>query len=83
MLPPLRILIFAPYPMKTIHTETPLRIVIKIGTNVLTLADGIIDLTTISQIADQIYILLQRGHKIILISSGAVGSGCGMIPHLA
>lgn len=69
--------------MKTSHTEAPLRIVIKIGTNVLTRADGVIDITTMSQIADQIYILLRRGHKIILISSGAVGSGRGMIPHLA
>lgn len=51
------------------------RIVLKIGTNVLSKENGLLDVTTISHIADQIAAAKQRGQQIILVSSGAVGAG--------
>lgn len=51
------------------------RIAIKIGSNVLTRADGSIDFTRISALVDQVCDLRQKGVEVIMISSGAVASG--------
>ena len=51
------------------------KIVVKIGTNVLTRADGFLDVTAISHLVDQMAILKKQGVAIILVSSGAVGAG--------
>lgn len=51
------------------------RIVIKVGTNVLTTEDGKIDTESIHQFAGQIAQLKQMGKEPILVSSGAVGVG--------
>lgn len=51
------------------------RLVIKVGSNVLTRADGTLDVTQMSSIVDQIADLKALGHEIILVSSGAVASG--------
>ena len=51
------------------------KIAVKIGSNVLTRADGTLDVTRMSAITDQIAQLHKLGVKIILISSGAVASG--------
>ena len=48
------------------------RIVVKIGSNVLTRADGKPNVTNMSAIVDQVAHLKNAGHEIILISSGAV-----------
>lgn len=56
------------------------RIVIKVGTNVLTQANGLLDLTSISHLVDQIANLKKEGVEIILISSGAVGAGKSIYP---
>lgn len=56
---------------------TPKRIVIKIGSNVLTRADGLLDVTQLSAIVDQVAELSKAGCEIILVSSGAVASGRG------
>ncbi len=53
------------------------RIVIKVGSNVLTRRDGKLDVTRMSAIVDQIASLRQQGYDIILVSSGAVASGRG------
>lgn len=55
------------------------RIVVKIGSNVLTLPNGLPDLERISALVDQITVLKKRGIEVILISSGAVASGRSMI----
>ena len=55
------------------------RITIKIGSNVLTRADGTLDITRISSIVDQVATLHKKGVEIILVSSGAVASGKGEI----
>lgn len=51
------------------------RIAVKIGSNVLTRADGTLDITRMSAIVDQVAELHHRGVKVIIISSGAVASG--------
>ena len=51
------------------------RIAVKIGSNVLTRADGTLDVTRMSALVDQVAVLHKAGIKIILISSGAVASG--------
>lgn len=53
------------------------RIVIKIGSNVLTRDDGKLDITRLSALVDQIAWLRQRNYEVILVSSGAVASGRG------
>lgn len=54
-----------------------MRIVIKVGSNVLTRDDGKLDITRMSALVDQIAWLRQQGHEAILVSSGAVASGRG------
>ncbi len=55
------------------------RIVIKLGTNVLTDDNGQIDDAIINSIVDQITQLKQAGKEVILVSSGAVGAGKSLI----
>ncbi|MBN2059677.1 MAG: glutamate 5-kinase [Deltaproteobacteria bacterium] len=50
------------------------RIVIKVGTNIL--SDGnLIDVNFIGQIAEQISSLVRKGKHVILVTSGAIGMG--------
>ena len=51
------------------------RIVIKVGSNVLTRADGKLDVTRMSALVDQIAALRKEGIEVILVSSGAVACG--------
>ncbi|VBB47248.1 Glutamate 5-kinase [uncultured Paludibacter sp.] len=51
------------------------KIAIKVGSNVLTRADGTLDITRMSAIVDQVAYLHKKGIQIVLISSGAVASG--------
>lgn len=51
------------------------RITVKIGSNVLTRADGTLDITRLSALVDQICTLRNKGIEVILISSGAVACG--------
>lgn len=53
------------------------RLVVKVGSNVLTRPDGKLDVTRMSTLVDQIAWLRQHGHEIILVSSGAMASGRG------
>ncbi|MBR1688623.1 MAG: glutamate 5-kinase [Prevotella sp.] len=51
------------------------RIVIKIGSNVLTRPDGKLDVTRMSALVDQVAWLKKQGCEVILVSSGAVACG--------
>ncbi len=51
------------------------RIAVKIGSNVLTRKDGMLDVTQMSALVDQIAELHKNGYEIIVISSGAVAAG--------
>lgn len=55
------------------------RIVVKIGSNVLTQPDGFPDQKRIEDLVDQIVVLKQAGVSVILVSSGAVAAGRSMI----
>jgi glutamate 5-kinase len=59
--------------------ERAKRIVIKVGSAVITGAEGL-DLRVINRLADQIASLHDRGLEIILVSSGAVAAGRKAIP---
>ncbi|PSR15421.1 MAG: glutamate 5-kinase [Bacteroidetes bacterium] len=56
------------------------KIVVKIGTNVLTRADGSLDITNISHLVDQLATLKKQGTQLVLVSSGAVGAGRELLP---
>lgn len=51
------------------------RIVIKIGSNILTRTDGFLDVTRISSFVDQIAQIRKDGVEVVLVSSGAVACG--------
>ena len=53
------------------------RIVVKVGSNVLTRPDGKLDVTRMSALVDQIAWLRAEGFEVILVSSGAMASGRG------
>ena len=55
------------------------RIVVKVGSSVLTRKDGKLDVTRMSALVDQIAWLRQHDHEVILVSSGAMASGRGEI----
>ncbi len=61
---------------KTKLGPVPKRWVVKLGTGILTHANGQIDLAQIEQLAGQVSALRQNGHEMLVVSSGAVG--CGM-----
>ena len=67
-------------------TKKRLRIAVKIGSNVLTRPDGMLDVTRMSAIVDQVAALHKSGIEVIMISSGAVASGrselAGMDRHI-
>lgn len=52
-------------------------IVVKAGTNLLTSDHGRLDQRVIASLAAQLAALIQRGMKVTLVSSGAVGAGMG------
>lgn len=54
-------------------------ITIKVGSNVLTRADGTLNVERMEDLVAQIATLHKAGHKIIFVSSGAVAAGRGMI----
>lgn len=58
-----------------IQRKRKLRVVIKLGTNVLTTDEGELDLNIFQNIVDQVAELKAMGHEVIMVSSGAVGAG--------
>jgi glutamate 5-kinase len=54
-------------------------VVVKVGTNVLTRADGTLEPTRVQALADQIQRLKASGRKVALVSSGAIGAGIGRL----
>lgn len=55
------------------------RVVIKLGTGVLTSGIGQLDTARISMLCQQVHALQARGIEVILVSSGAVGLGMGKL----
>lgn len=54
-------------------------VVVKVGTNVLTGADGTLEPGRLQALADQLQRLRQSGRKVALVSSGAIGAGVGRL----
>ena len=57
------------------------RVVVKLGTGVLTDAKKQPDLTQMAQLVAQVAHQRQLGRDVILVSSGAVGAGMGVLKH--
>lgn len=55
------------------------RIIIKVGSNILTRPDGKPNVTNMSRLVDQIARLHSFGYQVVLVSSGAVACGRGEI----
>src|SRR5437660_8074489 len=54
-------------------------VVVKVGTNVLTDADGTLDRGRVQALADQVFRLRAAGREVVLVSSGAIGAGVGQL----
>jgi glutamate 5-kinase len=57
----------------------PKRWVIKLGTGILSDAQGRIDTAQIGQLAAQVVELRRLGHEVLVVSSGAVGCGMSLL----
>ena len=65
--------------LTVIRTPRKHRIVVKVGSAVLTRPDGELDTTRVSSIVDQIVTLRKDGYEVILVTSGAVACGRAVI----
>ena len=54
-------------------------LVIKIGTSALSREDDTLDGDRFAALARQIHLIRQAGKKVVLVSSGAIGSGIGLL----
>ncbi len=54
-------------------------IVVKVGTNVLSTEDDRLDPDLIAGLAEQLHAICQAGKKVVLVSSGAIGAGMGLL----
>ena len=65
--------------MRANATTAPKRVVIKLGTGVLTSGIGKLDTVRIAAVCGEIAALRARGTEVIVVSSGAVGLGMGAL----
>jgi glutamate 5-kinase len=54
-------------------------VVVKVGTNVLADATGRLDRQQVQQVVEQLLRIRQKGKKVALVSSGAIGAGVGRL----
>ncbi|HOJ83519.1 MAG TPA: glutamate 5-kinase, partial [Bacillota bacterium] len=59
--------------------ETAQRIVVKVGTRLLTHETGQLNLAYIERLVRELADLKNQGRQVILVSSGAVGAGMGRL----
>ena len=59
--------------------ETAQTVVVKVGTNVLSNDDDTLDVRRLSALSEQLARVLATGRKVVLVSSGAVGAGMGLL----
>jgi glutamate 5-kinase len=57
----------------------PQTIVVKIGTSSLTKSNGYLAISVIASLVETLCLLQASGHRVILVSSGAVGVGCARL----
>ena len=56
-----------------------MKITVKVGTGVLTRENGTLDGSSIVHLVSALAGLMQQGHEVVLVSSGAVGSGVSVL----
>jgi glutamate 5-kinase len=54
-------------------------VVIKVGTRVLTHADGALNFERIDRLAEELHQICESGRRVVLVSSGAVGAGMSQL----
>jgi len=59
--------------------ETAKTLVVKIGTNVLSKEDDTLDEERLDALAAQVHKVRQSGRRVVLVSSGAIGAGIGLL----
>jgi glutamate 5-kinase len=64
---------------KSVSAHAPKRVVIKLGTGVLTSGIGQLDTERIAAVCSEIAALRARGTEVLVVSSGAVGLGMGAL----
>lgn len=55
------------------------KVVVKVGSSTLTYADGKLNVKKIKQLVKELSYLSDQGHRVILVSSGAVAAGIGKL----
>ena len=63
----------------TVNGAPKQRIVVKVGSNVVSRADGTLDTTRVSSIVDQIVLARRSGYDVLLVTSGAVACGRSVV----
>ena len=59
--------------------QTARTVVVKVGTSVLSNDDDSLDVSRIAALTEQLYRIRQSGRRVVLVSSGAVGAGMGLL----
>jgi len=59
--------------------QTARTLVVKIGTNVLSQDDDTLDNSRFEALAAQVHAVRQSGRQVVLVSSGAIGAGIGLL----
>jgi glutamate 5-kinase len=54
-------------------------VVVKVGTRVLTRADATLNTERIARLAEELVAMVESGKRAVLVSSGAVGAGVGLL----
>lgn len=54
-------------------------VVVKVGTRVLTRPDATLNTERIARLAEEIVSIVESGRRVVLVSSGAVGAGVGLL----
>ena len=60
-------------------TSSAQTVVVKVGTRVLTHADGKLNYERIAQLAEEVHTISANGRRVVLVSSGAVGAGLSLL----
>jgi len=61
------------------HLRSAKRIVVKVGTALLTHEDGSLDARRLKRLTEQVAALRSAGRQVTLVSSGAIGAGMGLL----
>ena len=71
--------IMSPASLRQQVTSAAQMVVVKVGTRVLTHPDGTLNHNRIAQLAEEIHTISAAGRRVVLVSSGAVGAGIGLL----